>query len=187
MVGHFSYAILLVLDSTGLFSANPCTPQEFKNFAPDSSQKIAKDRISQPTEQCAFNPFNQPFPVHIALRIRRRSASGPRAPHGFGSLQDLFDMLDVDGKGTLTSTEFADGLLQLLTRLGRRRGAKWHWFGSCPVRAVKSCEAEVKSWEERRTTTRGGNAQHIYIYRTIIYIYIFIDICVFLLWLKAMS
>ncbi|CAK9090226.1 Voltage-dependent calcium channel type A subunit alpha-1 (Cacophony protein) [Durusdinium trenchii] len=31
------------------------------------------------------------------------------------SLEDLFDMLDVDGKGTLTSTEFADGLLQLLT------------------------------------------------------------------------
>ena len=152
-------------------------------------KRLPKTESVNPLSSARSTLLNQPFPVHIALRIRRRSASGPRAPHGFGSLQDLFDMLDVDGKGTLTSTEFADGLLQLLTRLGRRRGAKWHWFGSCPVRAVKSCEAEVKSWEERRTTTRGGNAQHIYIYiqNYNIYIYIFIDICVFLLWLKAMS
>ncbi|CAL1135661.1 unnamed protein product, partial [Cladocopium goreaui] len=31
------------------------------------------------------------------------------------SLEDLFDMLDVEGKGTLTQAEFADGLLNLLT------------------------------------------------------------------------
>ncbi|CAJ1341529.1 unnamed protein product [Effrenium voratum] len=31
------------------------------------------------------------------------------------SLEDLFDMLDVEGKGVLTQVEFADGLLNLLT------------------------------------------------------------------------
>ena len=32
--------------------------------------------------------------------------------------EELFDMLDVEEKGTLTQTEFADGLLHLLTPLG---------------------------------------------------------------------
>ena len=31
--------------------------------------------------------------------------------------EDLFDMLDVDGKGEISQVEFADGLLNLLTQL----------------------------------------------------------------------
>ena len=33
------------------------------------------------------------------------------------SLEDLFDMLDVEGKGQLDLVEFSDGLLNLLTPL----------------------------------------------------------------------
>lgn len=42
--------------------------------------------------------------------------------------QDLFDMLDVEDKGTLTQAEFADGLLNLLTLLGLIDNCMFCWF-----------------------------------------------------------
>ena len=47
-------------------------------------------------------------------------SAGPYLVHPLSSVakEDLFDMLDVDGKGEISQIEFADGLLNLLTLLG---------------------------------------------------------------------
>ena len=54
------------------------------------------------------------FSLHRFLL--RKLERFPRSPKM--CIQDLFDMLDVDGKGHLSLVEFADGLLNLLTPHG---------------------------------------------------------------------
>ena len=74
------------------------------------------DNLEETTWQNFFNSFQlhdrrlrDAFLTVCSYRIALSFPYDPR--------EDLFDMLDVDGKGEISQVEFADGLLNLLTQL----------------------------------------------------------------------
>eukprot|EP00913_Durusdinium_trenchii_P025019 g23484.t1 len=83
----------------------PKIMEVFVEIDKDGSGTIDRDELSQ--IKLSELPFE--------LSTEHVSSLEEPSPGWPKEATDLFDMLDVDGKGTLTSTEFADGLLQLLT------------------------------------------------------------------------
>ena len=91
------------------------------NWAPNSIWRtdlllrhLLVDPVLVMTSTMKLMMWNRPASCHVCdLRDLRLKVS-----RGVVLCEELFDMLDVEEKGTLTQTEFADGLLHLLTPLG---------------------------------------------------------------------
>ena len=121
VVKHAILESILCLGHSPEVGANQSESASLWTEAPNSIWRtdlllrhLLVDPVLVMTSTMKLMMWNRPASCHVCdLRDLRLKVS-----RGVVLCEELFDMLDVEEKGTLTQTEFADGLLHLLTPLG---------------------------------------------------------------------